>query len=383
MGPFLAALQLLVNCVNALIIRNISGYSRVDIKTLVLLWCTRPRMAWMVIILIPYEAEEVMYFSCAASSLFAELILQLLSSYAFGIVANHARSQGFYKLDHRLDSAPNWTAAKLMYAGALFWLIVVIFCLISVFVSIFGVERLKGSLAKLASSSKRREGRQLKRAKKSQQSTQQQQHHHLTVLEKMVDDDNVDRLPDLREARSRLMESCDSMVQSLSDMADWVEVEEQDYRKQRSHLKKLESRDDRPPEMTADKRTAVEELRAQLEMTSQNNVDRAMSAKEAIGEQLEAARKEIQAYGPVDSEDTKRILLEWKAIERSWLLLERRWGKTYLSWDSRNERLKNLENRERAAMQRTIFFAFSGMFGCWLSQWIFWAGFVHLYSNQE
>jgi hypothetical protein len=84
MGPFMAVLQLLVNIANALIIKSLPGYSQVDVKTLVLLWCTRPRMAWMVIILIPYQAEEVMYFNCAASSLFSELILQLLSSYTFG-----------------------------------------------------------------------------------------------------------------------------------------------------------------------------------------------------------------------------------------------------------------------------------------------------------
>ena len=381
MGPLLAALQLLVNSVNALIIRSISGYSRIDIKTLVLLWCTRPRMAWMVIILIPYQVKEVMYFSCAASSLVAELILQFLSSYTFGIVANHARSQGFYKLDHRLDSAPNGTAAKLMYAGALFWLIIVIVCPISVFFSIFNLETLKGSLSNLASSSKTHEGKQLKRAKKLQQSTKQQ-HHRLTTLE-MVDNNNVDRLPDLLEARSRLMESCDSMVQSLTDMADWVKVEEQDYRKQRSHLRKLESRNDTSPEVTAEKRTAVEELRAQLEMTSKNNADRAMSAKEAAEKQPKATETEMQAYNQVDLEDNKRIVLELKAINRSWLLLERHWGETYLSWDSRNERLRNLEKREREKMQLAIFLALLGVFGCWLSQWIYWAGFVHLYSNQE
>jgi hypothetical protein len=475
MGPFMAVLQLLVNIANALIIKSLPGYSQVDVKTLVLLWCTRPRMAWMVIILIPYQAEEVMYFNCAASSLFSELILQLLSSYTFGTVANYARSQHFYKLDHRLDGVLNGNAAKLMYAGALFWLIVVIFCLIMVFFSIIGVDKLKGSLADLARLSKRHEGNLLRRAKKLQVSTKQR-YSHLQTLEDMIDDDKIDHLSELIEVRLRLMESCDSMVQSLLNLAELVQIEEQEYRKKRSHLKKLESKNSTPHEEIARSRSAVEELRVQLERTSRSNVDSGMSANQVVRERVNAApeeqryqyqyqtntvheeqnyemkrlhdeqgyrrqtshlkklesrnntpyeviadarsgveelktRLETASRSNVDSVmSSKEIVMEqirvlrrrlqpnnasavgrveqqWRAIEGTWLLIEGLWEEILSNWHAREKHLRKLEEHEgrvRASdTTATIFIAFLGMFGCWLSQWIFWGGLVHLYSNQE
>ena len=33
-------------------------------------------------------------------------------------------------------------------------------------------------------------------------------------------------------------------------------------------------------------------------------------------------------------------------------------------------------------LQWAIIFVFSGMLGCWIAQWVFWIGFLKLYSGQ-
>ena len=458
MGPLLATLQLLVNITNALIIKRSSGYSHISIKTLVLLWCTRPRMSWMVILLIPFQAEQVMYFNCAASSLFSELILQFLSSYTFGFVANYAHSQHFYLLDHRLDGVHNAAAAKLMYGGALLWLIVVLFCLVMVTFSIIGVDRLKGSLASMLSWGKKLEGKPLRKARAFQDSTRER-YSHLSTIESMIDGNAIDHLPELLEARSQLLGSCDAMVQSHLNIAEWVRIEEQEYRRKRSQLKKLESKNKtshkeierarsiaeklgvqfeatlennfigrRTNEAIRQKMSALRatygnmqyeseyhwrlrplalleegnvtpyevieigiralaELRTQLEETARNNINSVLATKQATKEQISAIDQRLPTRWPSDTTEVGRIEQQWRDIKSTWVEVARRWEKVYSHWCIREYHARNIEEFERKAQANsttvTISIAFAGMFGCWLSQWIFWAGFVHLYSNQE
>jgi hypothetical protein len=81
-GILTISLHILSNAVNAILIKKTPGFASVDVGQLVLLWCTRPRVAWMVMLyLLPREAKETMYTGAAASTLFAEVILQLVSLY--------------------------------------------------------------------------------------------------------------------------------------------------------------------------------------------------------------------------------------------------------------------------------------------------------------
>jgi hypothetical protein len=141
MGPVMALIQLAANAANAAAIKATPGYSEVDIKTLLLLWTARPRVAWLVVFLIPYGADQTMYQNCAATSLVAEFLLQLISSYSFGIVANYGRAEGFYTNGDRLQHLPSAPAARMMYAGALLWLVVISFCLLLVAYSVYRVQR--------------------------------------------------------------------------------------------------------------------------------------------------------------------------------------------------------------------------------------------------
>ncbi|KAL2845125.1 hypothetical protein BJX68DRAFT_242344 [Aspergillus pseudodeflectus] len=122
-GVLIAALQLLVNGVNSLLVQNTPGYEDVPAIQLMLLWCSLPRLLWPIILLLslqPLGAREV---SPAASLFFAETILQTLSSYYILMTVNYGREHGFYF--GRLSTAVMGTYATAMYAGALLWLVVV------------------------------------------------------------------------------------------------------------------------------------------------------------------------------------------------------------------------------------------------------------------
>jgi hypothetical protein len=105
--PFMAlisiGLNLLANYINALIIHGTPGFSGVSINGLVLLWCSRPRLAWISTLLIQREKEKSMYFALGASSLMTEVVLQAVGSVYIGITVNFARAHHYYKA-HRLDN---------------------------------------------------------------------------------------------------------------------------------------------------------------------------------------------------------------------------------------------------------------------------------------
>lgn len=117
------ALQLVSNLLNAILIRRVPGYSHISIGGLTMLWCTRPRVSWLAVLLISVSAEEAMYFSTAASSLLAEIILQMLGSYYMGVIANYGTKSHFYQ--GSLHDAQRMKYAQMMYAGSLLWLLVI------------------------------------------------------------------------------------------------------------------------------------------------------------------------------------------------------------------------------------------------------------------
>jgi hypothetical protein len=132
-------LQVGSNYLNYRIIRDTEGFSGSGSPSLVLLWCSRPPLAWLAVLLIPIQASQAMYFSVAASSLLAELILQLLGSYYMGLTANFAYRQGFYKF-RAISHLHHENYALLMYAGALLWLIVVFFAIVVILNSALGIS---------------------------------------------------------------------------------------------------------------------------------------------------------------------------------------------------------------------------------------------------
>lgn len=148
-GPLTVVLHIVSNTVGALLIRSTPGYQDIDVGQLILLWCTRPRMAWMVIALIPWQAKSAIYFSVAASSILSEAILQTLGSVYMGIATAYAGRQKFYRVG-RLTHVPHGTDALVMYAGSLLWLVMIVFALVACGWTLLDVNRHVAGLAQRA-----------------------------------------------------------------------------------------------------------------------------------------------------------------------------------------------------------------------------------------
>jgi hypothetical protein len=142
-GALIAALQLLANWFNTFLVQKTPGYEDVPVIQLMLLWCSMPRLAWLTILLIGVQPFEAMNISAAASSLFAEIILQFVSSYYMVMTVNYGREHGFYF--GGLERAERRIPAKIMYAGALIWLFIISLALVQSMRAIRKMKRLTGS----------------------------------------------------------------------------------------------------------------------------------------------------------------------------------------------------------------------------------------------
>jgi hypothetical protein len=396
MGPFMAGLQLVANTINAVLIKSTPGYSDVSVRNLLLLWCTRPRLAWLVIVLAPFQASEVMYLSCAATTLTAEAILQLLSAYTFGTVANFAQGQHFYNLDHRLDNVPYGVEAKLMYAGSLLWLVVILFTLLAIIWSVLGVNKQIALLATFVGITKRPVKRLQRKLEPLLRRTQES-HDTLLQYNNILDQHDVDHLQNLRQARFLQVKSCDSVKQSLTDLIRSIEIEGEDYNKAKSNLKRLERRvDQRQGQVdVAGARREVERLWGFLHITSKNNMDLASNSLNDIGSRVRQAQSVIRHNSKIINRDAtagnkgyremikrqQRVFQEWKAVENSWILLQKTWEEAASRWRKRFDRFSNAKNPQ-GKLRDIVTSTLLGMVGCWVAQWIFWIGFVGLYSNQ-
>jgi hypothetical protein len=141
-GILIAFLQLFANWFNAFLVQNTLGYEDVPVVQLMLLWCSMPRLPWLPILksVRPFEA---MSFSAAASSLFAEMILQLLSSYYMISTISYGQEHNFYL--GGTENAESGGPGRFMYAGAFMWLIIISLVFIWLMLAMYGIDRLTGS----------------------------------------------------------------------------------------------------------------------------------------------------------------------------------------------------------------------------------------------
>ncbi|KAI4215833.1 MAG: hypothetical protein LQ351_001821 [Letrouitia transgressa] len=158
-GLISIGLQVGSNLINAHHVKSIPGFHDIPMGELTLLWCTRPRLAWLVVALLPVQAKKAMYFSVVASTLTAEVVLQLLGSVYMGRVTNYGRKQHFYLAGH-LAKAPHSTSTQILYAGSLLWLTCIVFAITGISFSVLRVNEhiisLKKRLTGLTRLSKKR-----------------------------------------------------------------------------------------------------------------------------------------------------------------------------------------------------------------------------------
>jgi len=137
LGPLGGVLHILSNMVNAFLVNKTSGLSSKQVAELIFLWDTRPRFGWFIALsLTGYQSPQQLYLASGASIMLAELIMQLCSMYAMGYTAQHARLQGFYTGDGRVQTHPQGIDALIMYAGAILWLVVMVFAFAACFLPV-------------------------------------------------------------------------------------------------------------------------------------------------------------------------------------------------------------------------------------------------------
>ena len=120
------------NAINAKIIKDTPGYSHINITHLTFLWCTRPRLGWLAVALVDFQASKAMYFSVTASTLIVEFVLQILGAVYMGIATNYGRTHRFYNLTSlRRYGGMHGHYAQIMYAGCLLWCCVFPFALLA------------------------------------------------------------------------------------------------------------------------------------------------------------------------------------------------------------------------------------------------------------
>ncbi|KAK5992045.1 hypothetical protein PT974_05441 [Cladobotryum mycophilum] len=122
-GIVIATLELLANCFNVFLVRETLGYEDVPVVQLMLLWCSMPRLGWLTIWPISAQPFGAISLSAFASSLFAEVIHQGLSSYYMLLTISYGLEHNFYF--RNLESAERGQSATIMYFGALMWFIVI------------------------------------------------------------------------------------------------------------------------------------------------------------------------------------------------------------------------------------------------------------------
>lgn len=123
-GILIAAVQLLANGVNAYLVQKTPGYEDVLVVQLMLLWCSMPRLGWLMILPIGgVQQFKMINFSAAASSLIAEAILQGFSLYYMVLTVRYGLEHKLYL--RNLENVEGGQSAKIMYAGALLWLIII------------------------------------------------------------------------------------------------------------------------------------------------------------------------------------------------------------------------------------------------------------------
>lgn len=121
---FSVALNIAANFVNVIFIRRVPGFADAPMAGLVLLWRTRPRVAWMIAVVMMFAAFPKHYHSSAISALFAEIILQGVGAVYFGRTVRFAAMKKFCLIGH-LDNIPSSKDARLMYGGALLWMVLI------------------------------------------------------------------------------------------------------------------------------------------------------------------------------------------------------------------------------------------------------------------
>lgn len=139
---FFLGLSIAANFINAYLIRSAPGFGSVSLGDLVLLWCSRPRLAWSAALLVFVGKERGVYFTTGASALISEIVLQSLGAVYLGRTVDFAALHSFYRVGRGDTVVMGWAYALMMYVGALLWILAVGWALFQIVYSFLGLREL-------------------------------------------------------------------------------------------------------------------------------------------------------------------------------------------------------------------------------------------------
>jgi hypothetical protein len=122
-GLVLASVQLLGHWIVFNIIQRTPGYDYISAVQIMLLLCSLPRLGWLVIAPKKIDRSESKDLTAACSALYAEVFLQIPNLYYMTVIVSYGLRHGFY-----FGVLPNTNLGyytRLMYGGALLWVVVV------------------------------------------------------------------------------------------------------------------------------------------------------------------------------------------------------------------------------------------------------------------
>jgi hypothetical protein len=313
------ALHVTSNFVNALLVKRTPGYSDVSIWALTLMWCTRPRLAWLAVALIPREAVKAMYFQVAASAVMAESVLQLIGSYYMGLTAHYAWISHFYHIGG-LIGAPREHNALAMYVGALMWLVAVTFGIFACTLSVSGINYLILTIGRAAADQMRSDvaASKLKTA----------------MAEKQT---GCNRIVGLPNESNTLASEWNSLIDEWSRL----------------------------------KGVSLESMWGNMEHDI---------ARVTYGlQKAEAHHQQVTSNGtaepPGSPEAWREVRDHWQRVISHWVQLKDAWVKVREANAKVQRKSIASRNTNPSTTRRLVIF---GMMGCWTSQWLFWVGFVTL-----
>jgi hypothetical protein len=429
-GPAAAALHVGSNAIAATLIKQTPGFGHIDVLQLTLLWCTRPRLAWMVIALVPREAKRQIYFSVAASTLVCEMLLQIIGSVYMGIATNYARRQKFYQEGH-LSHTQGGKDAHLMYVGSLLWLVVLAFALIACFLALTGLGNMASRFgAKGVMSMDRIRKKKEKMAKLLDRVHSYDFQNDLDALSGGTLISRQFQFYGSQQRAIAPLEECGQLAERLRDICDdWDDLVtyRTTNREQLKSLKKAyQAARKRGPRTRSDaaesdflscreeyEMVPTNQLGAQArkdfaEATEKGSQDILTSIRQCLYwlaelnvataivrvETMNAHVRSSLVPLPIDPVSTpkpqivaylEKVLSVFNDVSGVYAKLEKSFEEATGEWKKLEERrTKEKQQREEgvsrlAAAARTTIF---GMFGVWVAQWIWWIGYIRLSGDK-
>ena len=407
-GPLSALLHISSNAIAATLIKHTPGYSKIDVGNLILLWCTRPRIAWLVIVLIPWGAKDHIYFSVAASTLVAEVAMQIIGSVYMGLATQYARKQKFYRIG-MLTSVPRGKDALVMYAGSLLWLTVIAFAILACLSSVLGVSQYVSSLGRFIRGASRK-------ARKQRKTCQSAMRRLLRAKQKAVNFEAIhqESLRQTYQVQPKVSDEYEELIRGWREttrmsqkLVDYIDKDGPAFHKQEMKTEKLSKRLNKINtrgqtrehlDFTAEAQRSIanfeqrknymnslppQELETieELNWISQAR-GRVQRMRSTTVLNFEYAQEDDMAMATPPTAALNVLVREMDTLKNLWAKLESVLEALSEAWAEQNrarqqeeaKRHEDPSSRLRTMAAQTVV----GMIGCWIAQWIWWIGYIRV-----